>query len=229
MTGLVSVKANTNHSAGLYADPFTFYVRTLIQVLEKSTIRKRQFNFSNLSLVWLLWLDPRIQTSHFAKNVVKAITDGKDPEWNSILRENRIVPDAYLIEPNEQIIYVFEIEDTHEIDVSKLRRLAKLWFYLDCEYWELRVFLLDRYLQNWRVLPLGETYYALFEFDLPLDKSGRPKWGEMKPIDWSATYETVAETSLLRPILKKEQVVPKSSNNGLQVTRRKRRAPKAGR
>ncbi len=187
-------------------------------------VNARKLSFSNLALSWLLWLDDRIQTSGFRKSLrsmMVASKEGLDPEFDEIISQYRVIPDAFLIDDPSRVVYMFEIEDTHEIPIEKLHKLERLWFYLDCMDWELRLFLFDRYLQNWRVLPIPDTYFALV--DREFNPNARPKWGSMKAIDWDATYEQVAKSSLWRPVLKDPNAVEEASSNpGLNRTRRQR-------
>jgi hypothetical protein len=169
-------------------------------MISKSTIRSRKCTLGNVALIWLLQLDERIETSHFLRNVIRAVArGGGDFGLKQSLQGFRVVPDAYLIEERHRTVYAFEIEDTHEIDINKLRSLAWHWFCLDSEGWEFRVFVLDRYLQNWRIVPLDRVYFALFEWEQE-DKSGRPTWGKTTPIDWDKTFIEVRKSSLHRPV-----------------------------
>jgi|SRR5215831_9722632 len=121
--------------------------------------------FSKLCAGWLLRLDPRMQVKGFARDLCKAIAEtyskGEAEDLKELIDENRIIPDSHLIDKKLRTIYLFEIEDTNPISADKLRKLSEIWFQLDCLDWEMRVFLIDRYLTCWRSLPLADVYFSL--------------------------------------------------------------------
>lgn len=54
-------------------------------------------SFSKIALCWLLEKDPRICTLEFNASLIQAVgNDGE--ELGHLLKNNRIIPDAYLIE-----------------------------------------------------------------------------------------------------------------------------------
>ncbi len=79
----------------------------------------------------------------------------------AMLFAKRIRPDAYKIDEAGRIVTIFEVEDTSPLSAAKLELLGNLWFFLDCEEWQLRVVTLDRY--GNRASPglrVGEFFYA---------------------------------------------------------------------
>lgn len=155
--------------------------------------------FSKLGAAWLLGLDPRMKIGGFAKTLCASIerVNGKfdADELKSLLRRHRIIPDAYLIDDDIEVVYLFEIEDTNPLTADKLRKLSEIWFRMDCIEWEMRVFLIDRHLSIWRSLPLADVWHAL-ESPMPKEaaKSGAPS------IDWEATHEQASKIAINRPV-----------------------------
>lgn len=101
--------------------------------------------FSKLGAAWLLSLDPKMKIGVFTKALCAAMerVNGKfdADELRPLLRRQRIIPDAYIIDDDTKVVYLFEIEDTSPLTADKLRKLSEIWFRLDCVEWEMRVFL----------------------------------------------------------------------------------------
>lgn len=116
-------------------------------------------------------------------------------ELRGLLAQHRIIPDAFLIDKSASTVYLFEIEDTHPLTADKLRKLSEIWFRLDSIEWEMRVFLVDRYLTSWRSLPMAAVWHAL-EFPMPIQgaRTMIPK------IDWEATHAKAREVAINGPI-----------------------------
>jgi hypothetical protein len=110
----------------------------------------------------------------FAEESCKAVRAecraGEARDLRELIAANRIIPDAYLLEVERKTVYLYEIEDTHPIKPEKLRKLSSIRFRLDCLDWELRVFLLDRYLTAWPTLPMADVWHSLSSPDPSLSE-----------------------------------------------------------
>jgi len=159
--------------------------------------------FSKLGAAWLLGLDPRMKIGGFTKTLCAAMerVNGKldAEELTPLLRRHRIIPDAYLIDTDFNVVYLFEIEDTNPLSADKLRKLSEIWFRLDCIEWEMRVFLIDRYLSIWRSLPLADVWHAL---ESPMPKTAVQFGAPI--IDWEATHEQASKTAINRPVSRRK-------------------------
>jgi hypothetical protein len=74
------------------------------------------------------------------------------------------IPDAWSYEPYETedlpgTISLYEVEDGHPISAAKMRDYTDFWFYCDCDYLDVRLFVFDRYGQNEREISLTEYWY----------------------------------------------------------------------
>jgi len=158
-----------------------------------------RLSFSKLSTAWLLGLDPRMKVKAFAKNLCAEVSrvnfelDGE--ELRHLVSRHRIIPDAYLIDSDRKVVYLFEVEDTHPLTADKLRKLSEMWFRLDSIDWEMRVFLIDRYLSAWRSLSLVDVWHTL---EYPMPKEGDPSRKIF--IDWEATHLEASSAAINRPI-----------------------------
>tara|TARA_R100001480_G_scaffold12339_1_gene21121 strand:- start:572 stop:1048 length:477 start_codon:yes stop_codon:yes gene_type:complete len=70
------------------------------------------------------------------------------------------VPDAYRICEFCKTVFMYEVEDSHKITAHKMADLANLWFYLDCEYWDLVLYSVDRYGETRTYVNLMAYWYA---------------------------------------------------------------------
>lgn len=155
--------------------------------------------FSKVVLNWLLEKDTRILTTGFSKYLIDAMESEVDQEELApLLRDNRIIPDAYLVDPKKRIVFLFEVEDTNPISPTKLRKLSEIWFRLDSVGWEMRVFLIDRYMHHWSVLPLSKVWHTLEHEDASkrgtLDKSSS---GDKCGTDWEEIYQNLKRSHVL--------------------------------
>lgn len=170
--------------------------------------------FSKLGAAWLLNIDPRMQLKGFAKELCKAVRAdcgaGEAQDLRELIAANRIIPDAYLLEVEHKTVYLFEIEDTHPIRPEKLRKLSRIWFRLDCLDWELRIFLLDRYLAAWRTLPMADVWHSLSSPDPRKSAAERKRQQASGMIDWNATHAAACMAAVNRP---------KSKGSGRRKTR----------
>ena len=159
--------------------------------------------FSKLVVNWLFSFDTRIRSTGFSKALVDAFSSAEDKidaeEIRETLENNRIVPDAYIVDKEEQSVYLFEIEDTHLLTPEKLKRLCSIWFHLDCLSWTMRVFLIDRYMANWRVLPLHEVWNTLGFEDATKNGRARMLNQRSETVDWEATYQKLLASSFEAP------------------------------
>lgn len=158
----------------------------------------QNLTFSKVVLNWLLAKDKRILTAGFGKNLIEAIGNSEDQkELKALLSSNRIIPDAYFIEKERKMVFLFEVEDTNPISAEKLRKLSEIWFRLDSLDWEIRVFLIDRYMHYWSVLPLSKVWRTL-EFE---DKSKRlvakSDNNETSGPDWEEVYQNLKGSHVL--------------------------------
>jgi hypothetical protein len=165
-----------------------------------------RLSFSKLGIGWLLAFDARMQTIGYARNLRKAIRathgEGEEEHMGEMLSEYRVIPDGYIIDRQNQTVYFFEIEDTNPISTDKLRKLSQIWFYLDCIQWDLKVFLIDRYLSNWRALPLSQIYFSLAHPDPRLSESVRKGAQTEVVVDWEATYSRACKAPINQPVLR---------------------------
>lgn len=161
-------------------------------------------SFSKLAAVWLLNLDPRMLIGGFSKRLCESVGKSNGPEDSSelklLLSNYRVIPDAYLIDELAKTAYLFEVEDTNPLSADKLRKLSEIWWRLDSIGWEMRVFLIDRYLTCWRSLPLVDVWHSL-ESPFP-EHSGsvRTEHSATLKIDWEATHEQALAAAIKRPI-----------------------------
>jgi hypothetical protein len=160
--------------------------------------------FSKLGAAWLIGFDRRMQLKGFAKELCKAIEQdcgkGEADDLRALMTENRIIPDAYLLEPKRRIVYLFEIEDTHLLKVEKLGWLSRIWFRLDCLEWELRILLVDRYLSSWRRLPMADVWHSLQRPDPRKSDAERKRHQGTGVIDWDATFRAACRSAINMPI-----------------------------
>ena len=160
--------------------------------------------FSKLAAVWLLNLDSRMMIGGFAKKLCQAVGRTNNPidqtELEELVGQHRVIPDAYLIDDPKKTAYLFEIEDTNPLTADKLRKLSEIWWRLDCIGWELRVFLIDRYLTCWRALPLEDVWLTL-ESPHPVAAGTTGNSTQLPPsIDWEATHRQALMVAINRPI-----------------------------
>ena len=162
--------------------------------------------FSKLGAALLLTLDPRMRLNGFTKELCAAVRldcgRGEASDLRELILENRIIPDAYLIDADKRTAYLFEIEDTHPLSPKKLRKLSQIWFRLDCIDWEMRVFLVDRYLSCWRSLPLVEVWHSLMRPDPRKSQSVRETQQRTVSLDWEETHRQAAATAINFPVVK---------------------------
>lgn len=125
----------------------------------------------------------------YIKNVVKAVSHDRSPlfgennqgdelryskiEWNDTIHKCKRIPDAYKICETCKIITIVEVNHSvPKIPRQKMLDYAYLWLMLDCEYWELRLILMDwedyNYIKNtgkirYREIDLQDVYYNNIE------------------------------------------------------------------
>lgn len=164
--------------------------------------------FSKLCAAWLLNLDPRMQVKGFAKDLCAAIrrdSPGEAEDLKELISENRIIPDAHLIDQIKRTVYLFEIEDTNPLSANKLRKLSLIWFRLDAIDWEMRVFLIDRYLTCWRALPLADVWYSLQWPDPRKNHSERASQQKKVELDWELTHRQAMARAINFPAIKRSR------------------------
>lgn len=93
-------------------------------------------------------------------------------------------------------VFIFEVEDTHPIKPDKLRKLSEIWFRLDSINWEMRVFLIDRYMHNWSVLPLSRVWHTL-EHPGKYRRSRKEVREEQSDNEWENVYQRLKSSHIL--------------------------------
>lgn len=172
--------------------------------------------FSKLCAAWLLNLDARMMIGGFATQLCQAVAATNGPvdkdELKSLVARYRIIPDGYLIDIAKKTAYLFEIEDTNPLSANKLRKLSEIWWRLDSIGWEMRVFLIDRYLTCWRSLPLAEVWHSL-EYPHPgADPAVRRSHSAGPAINWEATYLQSLQVAINRPVFASEVLATSQGN-----------------
>jgi hypothetical protein len=75
-----------------------------------------------------------------------------------------ILPDGYKICNFCRVITALEIEDSHPLDLDKIRKYAVLWFDIDSlDEWSLQLCVTDRYGLTRNFLDLKSIYYVLLK------------------------------------------------------------------
>lgn len=115
--------------------------------------------------IWTI-KDQTIRCKDFKKSCLKAIRGSqiiKDDQIKDLEGSLAgIIPDAYKICNFCKVIKAFEIEDSHPLDLDKIKKYAVLWFDIDSlEEWNLILCVTDRYGLNPTYPDLKSTYYAL--------------------------------------------------------------------
>jgi len=155
--------------------------------------------FSKVVLNWLLKKDQRIMTTGFKNSFIDAIdSEVNKEELAALLSDKRIIPDAYLIDHEKKTAFLFEVEDTNPISADKLRKLSEIWFFLDSINWEVRVFLIDRYMHHWSVLPLSKVWHTLeFEDASKRHPNGGTSASQGGETDWEEIYQNLKRSHVL--------------------------------
>jgi hypothetical protein len=73
-----------------------------------------------------------------------------------------IIPDAFIICPDEMLAVAFECEVATRLDELRLSRYARLWFHLDCAGWDLWLVEVDRHGRH-RDIDLCDLWYERLE------------------------------------------------------------------
>jgi len=119
---------------------------------------------SRLSLQKLCNENPDIKCKGFAGALRKL--EEKYGMEDNVASVDRVIPDAYWIDEKTCTIHIYEIEDSHSLEPYKLSRLIMLWFYYDCENWEFKVHIINRYGKEIQELELGALYAAQLVDDI---------------------------------------------------------------
>jgi len=152
--------------------------------------------FSKVVLNWLLQKDNRILTTGFNRSLIAAMELQVDKQELALLLSGmRIIPDAYLIDHKKKTVFLFEVEDTNPITPNKLRKLSEIWFRLDSLGWEMRVFLIDRYMHHWSILPLSKVWHALEHEDCSKRHQSDSEIGP--ETDWEEVYQNLKRSHVL--------------------------------
>lgn len=104
----------------------------------------------------------------FLKELDKKLELGLGPEDFFTRR-----PDAWSYVPFERddvpgTLNIFEIEDSHLIDIEKMRDYADLWFNLDDLDLDLHLFVYDRYGEHEKQICLCEYWFMFLRKDIGL-------------------------------------------------------------
>jgi len=155
--------------------------------------------FSKLAIRMLRHIDSRIKEKGFRKkifNILRNDPEGAIPNeeidrlyWDE--KAFNFIPDAYFIDSEAKVVFLFEVEDTHMLSIDKLLKIVDAWRTLDSMLWKLKVFLVDRYLSNWRILPITELYYALLS-----PKKNKLSNSGNRPCDWQRLYDHLLENTI---------------------------------
>jgi len=181
---------------------FTLQLLNGVKEGELFIMDSNSFTFSKFSVYMLRQIDSRIKTKGFRKAVFYTLKSEKkgisreelDDMW--VRRDLNFVPDAYWIDCENKTVFIFEIEDTNMIGVNKLLKICDAWALLDSVWWQLYVFIIDRYLSNWRVLPVAEVYSAFHCQESHSSLDHLPFDSHQPSIDWIGTYKKVSESCL---------------------------------
>jgi len=164
-------------------------------------IEEKDLTLSNFVIRWLKDLDSRIKTSGFRKELFH-LFNSEDlfdvEERKEMWKAGRcqFIPDAHLFDYDDRVVFIFEVEDTNTLSYQKMLTLSDAWWLLDEIYWDLRIFLIDRYCGNWRTLPLGDSQFIYMKTFHSKDSNSK----EVSTVDWQQTYRNVAKHSWLFPL-----------------------------
>ena len=102
--------------------------------------------------------NPHIRDKGFSKCLMDLITTlglvDEVPADKKGRRRFEIIPDAYIFDPDFEVVTAYEVEDTHPLTPAKLSIYADIFWILDQKHWLLKLIVLDRYGKNERVLDL---------------------------------------------------------------------------
>jgi len=131
--------------------------------------RPRTPTMHNLAIATLARRDPVLRTKDFAAAIRLLISDHAaleadddrraiTEELTTLWRRSGIRPDAYKITVAEDrpTVTIYEVEDSSELTVSKMRAICDLWWFMDALCGALRLFVFDRYGQNRREIDVRE-------------------------------------------------------------------------
>lgn len=107
----------------------------------------------------------------FEKGILNSVwaTNGEDggyenideakEDWRVYYNMFKVVPDLYEVNKEKDILTVYEIENSFHLTPDKLFKYGQLWFYLDCDWVELRLFIVDRF-GHQNEISLCDVFYA---------------------------------------------------------------------
>lgn len=124
----------------------------------------KQRTWSDLAIRILREWNPGLKGGRgFAADMRKLLTELEgeniEDDWKTL--RPRFIPDAYLINHQDEEVLIVEVEDTHPLTSEKLTRLINFYWWLDGLSWKFRVFTTDRYGQNQTEIPLFAYSCAL--------------------------------------------------------------------
>ena len=165
----------------------------------RENVRESPLTLNKFVVNWLKDLDSRINTSGFRKELFNLFSSEKlqdAAERKKMWRkgECKFIPDAYLFDYKKRIVYIFEVEDTHNLKYNKMGKLSDTWWLLDEIGWDLRIFLIDRYCGNWRTLPIDNTQFIYMKTLERKKRNIDNRIPEIK-INWDKTYQNAAKNS----------------------------------
>lgn len=89
--------------------------------------------------------DPRMRTRGFRRAAAAASETFRTCIENGCECSATPVPDAYLIDEEQQTIWVFEVEVTNGLSTENLDRYRAMFWSVDGDYWQLQVVVVDKY------------------------------------------------------------------------------------
>jgi len=87
--------------------------------------------------------DRGLSTARFMESVIKAARLDATDTRESV--SPALIPDAYKIDRSSRTVEAYEVEVTSPVTGDKLERFAALAWELDCEEWDLRLFIVNRF------------------------------------------------------------------------------------
>jgi hypothetical protein len=91
---------------------------------------------------------PDVKTKGF-RSAIRAITE--DP-FTSV----SVIPDAFMIDPDGEIVIAFEVEARHPVSSNKMNRYGDIFWYLDDCGWRFALITTDKFGNKTAFVDLGE-------------------------------------------------------------------------
>lgn len=113
---------------------------------------------------------PELETCGFRRQLraaVNATEPYNDIEWGKTIS---FLPDAFVLDTEEQVATIYEVEASNPINDTKLYRLADAWFVLDYYDWHLRAMICDRWGNVQSEAPLMNAWYSFLQQEVSTRK-----------------------------------------------------------